>query len=68
MAAALQAPYVERDRRFAVRGALGHYKGAVGIGASAAFRLSSHWSLDAGLSFGVKSGSTVTTIGTQLSW
>jgi hypothetical protein len=68
LAAALQAPYVERDRRFAIRGAVGHCKGAVGIGVSGVFRINSHWAVDAGVSVGTKTASAVTTIGTQLSW
>ena len=60
LSAALQAPYVERNRRFAIRRGLGQAGGAVGLAASAALRMNSHWQIDAGVSVGTKTGLVVT--------
>ncbi|MGI9484253.1 MAG: YadA-like family protein [Hyphomicrobiales bacterium] len=68
LAMALQAPYVERDRRVAITGGLGYYEGKTSMAGAAALRLTSHWQVSAGLAVGFKHGTFGGRIGTQLSW
>jgi hypothetical protein len=68
LAMAMQAPYVERDRRFGVSGGLGYYEGRAGFGGSAALRVNSHWQVSAGVAVGFKHGTVGGRVGNQLSW